>query len=99
MASARIFEERVVFMAKGEDGRAVDVPSFWLFAPAACELLAWVGLPEEAPAEHDARALAARCRRRLWPLATSEDRTLLWHRTRMLLVLAEAAGDGVIVVS
>lgn len=104
MADRRWEEELVVFVPSPRAVMSLEersaLPTFWLFAPGALELLAWVGLPRESFGAHDARDVAARCRRRLWPIPRNHDGSgLLRHRTQMLLVLAEAAGDGWVLFS
>jgi hypothetical protein len=66
----------------------------------ALDLLDWLGLGRPEFGAIDARELAPRCRRRLWPLPRNLDpakagrpRGTLRQRTAQLLAVAEEAGE------
>ena len=50
-----------------------DLPEINLCNDNASDLLRWLGLPDELLSEHPARDLAARCRRRMWPIQRNID--------------------------
>lgn len=112
----------VTFYVYGQDNEDLELN---VSNSNARDLFSWLGYDEEAQGElHgelNARELAARCRRRLWPEARNHDAAVpsyvetgtggatliscgrpagyLEDRTRQLLKLAEAVGDGPITFS
>ncbi len=71
----------VTFSARGYRSAANDTEAWINLANAnAADLLEWLGYPREPLyGSLDARELAARCRRRLWPEARNVDPALPSH--------------------
>jgi hypothetical protein len=74
----------------GEGGRPLEVPR-----EQGLELLEWLGLGRPEFGAIGGRELAPLCRRRLWGVARNAN-AVLQRRTRELLVVAERAGEGMV---
>lgn len=70
--------QRIVFIIAGDLEYAMDKPETFvsLSEVDALDLLQWLGFPAEDFGVVDAPDLAARCRRRQWPLARNIDPAL-----------------------
>jgi hypothetical protein len=81
--------------APARSSSSASPPSFELPRAEGLELLDWLGLGRPEFGAVPARELGPLCQRRLWDVKRNA-RPSLRARTRELLAVAEAAGDGLV---